>query len=138
MRHLARAALLLAALAGLPALAPSHAAAQAALDAAQAAPFLGSWSTTLDSPEGAIPTTVSVADAGGKVALEVEFQGLGPAVPATDVARDGDLLVARFSLNYQGMDLPTVLKLSPDGANLKADWDFADGGFVVVTTATKN
>lgn len=134
MRPLAPLALALAAIlsaaVGLPA------AAQSALPAAEAADFLGEWRSTLDTPEGPVPTTVRVADAEGRVALRVDFEGLGE-VPVTDVARRGAGLLARFSVDYQGSQIPVELTLTPSGDAMRANWSFADGEYTLTTTATR-
>lgn len=138
MRHLVRLALVAAALtASVSTVGASRASAQSTLDTAEAQAFLGTWATSLDSPEGPMPTTFAITDAAGKVALRVDFGALGD-LPVTDVTKSGEGLLARFAIDYQGSAVPVALTLTPQGENLRADWDFADGAFTLSTTATKS
>lgn len=133
MKH---ARLLLGALAVVAAsmLGTGSLAAQSNLDAAQAQPFFGIWQMTLETIDGTFPITMTISEREGKVAAV-----LGSAdgqVELTDLSRTEESLVVRYNMDYQGMELPVVIHLSPDGDNLTADWDFADGMYAVSATAT--
>ncbi len=49
----------------------------------------------------------------------------------------GNNLVLNYTLDVQGMSVPTVITLVPVGDKWKASFDFADGQFQVDGTADK-
>jgi len=117
----------------------SPAFAQSQLAAAEATAFIGDWELGLDTPQGSMTMALKVSDAAGKVAATLTADS-GP-VPGTtniiDIARDTDKLVLKYELSFQGMAIPAMITLVPDGEKWKANFDFASGQFVVDGTAVK-
>ena len=117
---------------------PRVASAQASLAAADAAGFMGGWTLGLDTPQGSVSMDLTIKDEAGKVAGSISA---GPMMPGltqiTDITKDGSKLVLRYMLDFQGMSIPTVITLIPDGDKWKANFDFAAGQFQVDGTAVK-
>ena len=63
---------------------------------------MGSWSLTLDSPQGAFEQTLVLKDEGGKVVAEISSQMQPDVQKVTDVTKKGDDLVLKFAGNFQG------------------------------------
>ena len=103
---------------------------------ADAQAFIGSWSLTLDTPQGAMPMDVNVKDADGKVAGEIGSDMMG-VVAVTDISKSGESLVLRHTFDMQGNAVPIQITLIPDGANMKFALDAAGGQFYVEGPATK-
>jgi len=103
---------------------------------ADAAAFIGSWTVTLDTPQGAMPMDINVKDADGKVAGEIGSDMMG-LVAVTDITKSGENLVFRYSLDMQGNQVPIQITLIPDGANMKFALDAAGGQFYLEGPATK-
>jgi hypothetical protein len=113
--------------------------AQSQLAVADADKFMGDWELGLETPQGAMTMTLALKDQAGKVAATVTTDA-GPIAGTTnitDVSRDTDKLVLKYSINFQGMDIPTEITLIPDGEKWKANFNFASGQFVVDGTAVK-
>jgi hypothetical protein len=116
---------------------PSGAFAQG-LAAADAAPFLGGWTLGLDTPQGALSMDLTIKDEGGKVAGAISAEPMVPGVAKIeDISKSGANLVLKYVFEVQGMSIPTVITLSPDGDKWKANFDFADGQFQTQGTAAK-
>lgn len=114
------------------------ASAQSALAAAEAATFMGGWTLGLDTPQGAMSMELTLKDEGGKVAGSISAEPMIPGVTKiTDIAKDGIKLVLKYILEVQGMSIPAVITLIPDGDKWTAGFDFADGQFQVNGTAVK-
>jgi len=117
---------------------PRLASAQSALAAADAAPFMGGWTLGLDTPQGSVSMDLTIKDEAGKVAGSISAEPMMPGVTQiTDITRDGAKLVLKYLLDFQGMSIPTVITLIPDGDKWKANFDFASGQFQVDGTAVK-
>jgi hypothetical protein len=117
---------------------PRVASAQAALAAADAADFMGGWTLGLDTPQGSVSMDLTIKDEAGKVAGSISAEPMMPGVTQiTDITRDGAKLVLKYMLDFQGMSIPTVITLIPDGDKWKANFDFASGQFQVDGTAVK-
>jgi hypothetical protein len=117
---------------------PAGAFAQAALTAADAAAFLGGWTLGLDSPQGAVSMDLTIKDEAGKVEATISAEPMIPGTAKiTDISRAGANLVLKYLLEVQGMQIPTVITLMPDGDKWKANFDFADGQFSTAGTAAK-
>lgn len=112
------------------------AAASAAVTPADAAPFLGDWAVAGESPMGPFVINVSVKTEEAKVIGEVssDIQAL---TRVTDVAKDRDQLVLRYSFDYEGNSIPAILTLRPTEGKLNALFDFADGAFQMEGVGTK-
>jgi hypothetical protein len=136
MRSYLRQALMMVAVVGVLAL-PSGAFAQG-LAAAEATAFLGAWTLGLESPQGAVSMELTIADEAGTVAGTISAEPMIPGTAKiTDITKSGTSLVLKYMLEVQGMQIPTVITLIPDGDNWKANFDFADGQFSTAGTAAK-
>jgi hypothetical protein len=117
---------------------PRLASAQSALAADDAAAFMGGWTLGLDTPQGSLTMDLTIKDEAGKVAGSISAEPMMPGVTQiTDITKDGNKLVLKYMLDFQGMSIPTVITLIPDGDNWKANFDFASGQFQVDGTAVK-
>jgi hypothetical protein len=136
MRTRAGAIVLLAV--GFVALFSRTGAAQAPLAATDAAAFLGAWTLGLETPQGALTLDLTLKDDGGKVSGSISAAPLMPEPQAiTDISKDGGTLVLKYMLDFQGTPVPAKISLVPDGDKWKANFDFADGQFVMDGTAAK-
>jgi invasion protein IalB len=111
--------------------------AQAAVPAAEAQPFLGAWSISIDAEGQTFVMNLDIQDDEGNVAAEVTNEMMPGATRASRVAKSGDNLVLTFTIDAQGMVVPMVMTLKSEGEALNADVDFADGMFVTAGKATK-
>ena len=117
---------------------PRAASAQSALAVADAAAFMGGWTLGLDTPQGALSMELKVTDEGGKVAASISAEPMIPGVTKiTDIAKNGDKLVLSYTLEVQGMSIPAIITLIPEGDKWKANFDFAGGQFQTDGTAVK-
>jgi hypothetical protein len=55
----------------------------------------------------------------------------------SDISKDGDKLVLKYTFDFQGQAIPAQITLVPEGDKWKAAFDFAGGQFMVDGTATK-
>jgi hypothetical protein len=101
-----------------------------------AAKFMGGWALGMDTPQGAMTLNLTVKDVAGKVAGSITSDMM-PEAAISDVAKVGETLVLKYSLDMQGQAIPAKITLTPDGDKMKVDFDFADGQFVMPGTATK-
>ena len=112
------------------------AAAPAAVAPADAKAFLGDWAVAGESPMGPFLVNVSVKAEGAAVVGEVSSDIQAPT-RVTDVTKDQDQLVLRYSFDYEGNAIPAVLTLRPAEGKLNAFFDFADGAFQMEGVGTK-
>jgi hypothetical protein len=121
----------------------------ASLDTAQAAaaqptiatpedakPFLGRWTTTFDSPQGAVTFDIEVHLDTGDPGATVSNGLIGEAA-VSDVTKAGESLVLRYVAEVQGMQIPVSISLSPQGEALKADFVFMGGEYAASSVATR-
>jgi hypothetical protein len=106
------------------------------LDSSQATDFLGSWAILLTSPDGEVPFVLSLVDKAGKVEATV---GTSPTegMVIQDLSKTGDEIVAKYTMPYQGMQLPVVMSLKREGANLQTSWDFMEGAYTTTAVGTR-
>lgn len=117
---------------------PGMASAQSALAVSEAAAFMGGWTLGLDTPQGPLSMELALNDEGGKVAGAISAEPMLPGVTKiTDISKEGGSLVLKYIFEVQGMQIPTVITLIPDGDKWKANFSFADGQFMVDGTAVK-
>jgi hypothetical protein len=78
------------------------AAAQGAKTPSQAAAFLGTWTVTMTAPDEmkGDQVTVRIWEKNGSVAASIQTRQEGPAIEATGVLLDGDMLI--FTVSHQG------------------------------------
>ena len=124
--------------AAVVALAPLTAFAQTSVATADAKAFVGTWTLSLESPQGAFEQSLVIKDASGKLAAEVSNQMQPGAVPITDIAKSGTDLVLKFAGDFQGNAFTAAITLSPDGTDkAKVSMDIMDGAFVMAGTGVK-
>jgi hypothetical protein len=124
--------------AGFVVLLAGRGAAQSPLAVADAAAFLGAWELGLDTPQGAMTMELTIKDNAGKVVGSISAPPVMPnSQEITDISKDGTKLLLKYVLEVQGMQIPAVIALIPDGDKWKANFDFAGGQFVIDGTATK-
>lgn len=123
--------------AALVTLAPVLASAQAAATA-DAAGFLGTWTITLDSPQGAFEQTLTLKDSGGKVLGEMTSAMQPGAQTIDDISKSGNDLVLKFQGDFQGTPFDAAITLTPDGADkANVTFDVMNGQFVMQGTGVK-
>lgn len=120
-----RRALLVAAL--LAAAAPGVRGQSARLNPANAKPFLGVWVIEMTEPAAFKGThTIRVWDNSGTVAASLQTNPNFPAIEATGICRDGNMLILTLSHNAKphpmqenGMPLWVVVSAEVDGDTMK-------------------
>jgi hypothetical protein len=111
----------------------------AALATAEAAAFIGNWTLTLESPQGAFAQTLVIKDADGHVQAEISNELQPDAVAITDISKAGDDLVLRFTGDFQGQPFNATITMTPDGdKKAKVSFDVMDGQFVMEGDGVKN
>jgi hypothetical protein len=128
------------------AMAGSSSALQASGQAAQTAPaiatvedakpFLGSWTTTFDSPQGPATFDIEVHLDSGDPGATVSNAIIGEST-VTDVTKAGAALVLRYVVDVQGTQVTVAISLVRDGETLKASFSFLDGQFTASSVATR-
>ncbi len=130
VRTIASAALVVApvvALAQAPALTPGD-----------AAPFLGTWALTLQTPHGNFEQTLTLKNTNGKILGEIANPMQPGAQPIDDISKSGNDLVMKFQGDFQGMAFAATLTMTPDGADkANCTFDVMNGQFVMQGTAVK-
>ena len=106
------------------------------ITAADAAPFLGAWTLMLETPQGAMPMTVSVKNSGGKITGEMGSDMM-PSQSTSNISKDGASLLMKYNFDFQGQAIPAALTLTPAEGKMNFSLDFADGQFLVSGEATK-
>ncbi len=119
-----------------PQTAPATAAPAAALTPAAAAAFMGDWAVAGESQMGPFVVNVSVKEEAKAVVGEISSEIQAPT-KVTDVTKNGDSLVLRYSFDYEGNAIPAVLTLTPKADKLDAYFSFADGAFEMGGVGTK-
>ncbi len=107
-----------------------------AVTAAQAAPFLGDWTISTSSPLGQTSYLVTLTSTGGAVRATVKTANQ-PDVVVTNIRAALKSLVLTYTTDFSGTLIPTVLILTPDGNNIRADFSLLDGQFEMSGTGTK-
>jgi hypothetical protein len=85
----------------------------AAVTSSQATAFMGTWPLTMTNPEGA-RETVRIWDESGVVKASVQA-GRFPAINATGILKDGDVLVLTLTRFENGKPDRAVIALTLDG-----------------------
>jgi hypothetical protein len=111
-------------------------AAPGALRATDAKALLGEWTITAQGQQG--PTTIALtlkAD-GDKTVGQISSDVMEPTT-ITDITKAGDSVFLRYTFDYQGNTVPTVVTLTPSGEALTVSFDFADGAYTMTGTASR-
>jgi hypothetical protein len=110
----------------------------AQLASADAGSFMGSWTLTLDSPQGPFEQNVVLKDEGGKAVAELSSQIQPETQKVTDVTKDKDSLIMKFAGNFQGNPFDAVITMTPDGTDkVKVVFDINGGQFSMNGTGIK-
>jgi hypothetical protein len=81
--------------------------------AAQIAPFVGDWVVTTAMGGNQMTSVLSVKNDGGSVTATIAAEGQS-ATPISGIAVTGGSLVLRYSVDFGGRAIPTVMTLTPD------------------------
>jgi hypothetical protein len=112
--------------------------AEAQLTPADAGAFMGNWTLSLNSPQGAFEQNMVLKDEGGKVVAELSSQMAPEVQKVTDVSKKGADLVLKFAGNFQGNPFDAVITLTPEGADkCKVLFDINGGQFSMDGTGAK-
>ena len=103
---------------------------------ADAGPFLGTWTLTLDTPQGQTPVTLTVKDTNGTVSGEIGSDAMPPQ-SVTDVSRAGENLVFKYTRDLGGTALPMKVTLKPADGKMMYEFDMAAGQIVLEGIAVK-
>jgi hypothetical protein len=120
---------------------PASASAQAApspvpATAAEAAPFLGDWTLTMQGPDRAANFDLTVKLEGEKVVGEISAAEMAKEfVPEAWMAEK--TLRMKYSFTYQGNPVDGVISLTPAADKVDAQIDFANGAYLMSGTAAK-
>ena len=109
-----------------------------ALAPADAGVFMGSWTLSLDSPQGPFEQSMVLKDEAGKVVAELSNQMQPDVQKVTDVSKKGEDLILKFAGNFQGNPFDAVITLTPDGTDkCKVTFDVNSGMFTMNGTGAK-
>jgi hypothetical protein len=107
------------------------------LAAVDAGAFMGTWTMSMESPQGPFEQELALKDKDGKIIGELTNAVMAPQT-ITDISKSGADLVMKYEGNYQGNAFAATLTLSPDGANkAKVVFDVNSGMFTMSGSATK-
>lgn len=139
MRRVVLASLLTVGVSAAGVAVPSAAFAQAApvpATAAEAAPFLGDWTLTMQGPDRSATFDLTIKMDGEKVVGEISAAEMAKEfVPEAWLAEK--TLKMRYSFNYQGNPIDGVIALTPGADKVDAQIDFANGAYLMTGTAAK-
>ena len=103
---------------------------------AQAAPFIGDWTAPITSQMGPMTFAVSVKVEGGRVASTISG-GMGPPATVSDISLVGKNLFLKYVSDVQGMSIPGLVAMTPQGPNMLLTISILDGQLEMAGTATK-
>jgi hypothetical protein len=102
-----------------------------------AAAFLGDWTLSAEGANGPATFALTLKNDAGKVAGEISSE-MQPKTPISDIWKGANDLILRYSFDYQGMAVPVAITLTPGtGDKVDAQFDFADGAYQMLGSATK-
>jgi type 1 glutamine amidotransferase len=107
-----------------------------AVTAAQAAPFAGEWIVSVTSQMGPMTFTLAVS-ADDRTVRATVASSTQPAANVTDISLVRGSLLLKYSSDYQGTPIPTVMTLTPRGQDLLVAMSVMDGQFEMSGTAAK-
>jgi hypothetical protein len=104
---------------------------------ADAAPFIGDWTLTLQGPNGPGTFALSLKVEKEKVIGEISNEQL-PKQPIRDMSLADKRLALGYSFTWEGNPVEAVVSLSPspDG-KVAAQIDFAGGAYIMTGAATR-
>jgi hypothetical protein len=104
---------------------------------ADAEPFMGDWTLTLQGPNGPGTFALTVKLDKEKVVGEITNEAV-PTQPITDITKNDKSLLLRYTFNYEGNPVDAVVSLTPaPEGKVNAQIDFAGGAYVMSGTAAK-
>ena len=103
---------------------------------AQAAPFAGEWTLAVTSQMGPMTLSLSIKTEAGTVRATVTTDRQ-PPLNVTSLALVNGNLLLRYSSDYQGTPIPTVMTLTPRGQDLLVTMSVLDGQFEMAGLGTK-
>lgn len=110
----------------------------AQLASADAGSFMGTWTLSLDSPQGPFEQNVVLKDEAGKAVAEITSEIQPDPMKVTDVTKDKESLVLKFAGNFQGNAFDAVVTMTPDGTDkVKVLFDINAGQFSMSGTGVK-
>ena len=101
-----------------------------------AKPFLGKWTTTFDSPQGAVTFDLEIHLDTGDPGATVSNSLIGDA-DVSDITKAGVALLLRYVAEVQGTQVPVSISLVPEGETLKADFSFMGGEYAASSVVTR-
>jgi hypothetical protein len=111
--------------------------APAPITPAQAAPFLGDWTLTLQGPNGPGTFGLTVKVDADKVVGEISNEML-PAQKISNISLVDKSLLLNYSFTWEGNAVDAVVSLMPgEGDKTNAQIDFAGGAYTMTGTAAK-
>jgi hypothetical protein len=103
---------------------------------AEAAPFLGDWTLTMQGPDRSASFDLTVKVEGEKVVGEISAAEMAKQfVPEAWMAEKTFRM--RYSFDYQGSPIDGVISLTPAADKVDAQIDFANGAYLMTGTAAK-
>ena len=100
--------------------------------------FTGTWTLTLDGPQGTFENELVFKEEGGKALVELTNQLQPEAQKLTDISKSGSDVVLTYPGNFQGTPFEATITLTPDGTDkCKVTFDVNGGQFMMSGTGTK-
>ena len=103
---------------------------------AQAATFLGDWTLNVTSQMGPQTFALWVTADGGTVGATIASDTQAK-MKITDVSASGQNLVLKYTFDYQGTAVKSVVTLTPHAPDLAVLMSFQDGQFEMTGTGTR-
>jgi hypothetical protein len=103
---------------------------------ADAKAVLGDWTIAASGQNGPVTMLLTLKVQDDKVVGDISSDQM-PASHVTSVTRAGSAVILRYSFDYQGNGVATVITLTPDGDKLQVTFDFANGAYTMPGTATR-
>jgi hypothetical protein len=117
---------------------PVSASAQSSVATAEAAAFVGSWTISVDSPQGPLEQMIDIKDASGKLSAQLTSPIAPGPTEITDISKSGSDLVLKFAGDFQGQAFTAAITLAPESdSTAKVTFDVMDGMFVMAGTGAK-
>jgi hypothetical protein len=107
------------------------------ISAADAAPYLGDWTLTMEGPNGPGVFNLSIKVEKDTVVAEIGSDAT-PTSKISTISKTEKALLLSYSFQYESMTVDAVVTLTP-GAEGKtaAQIDFAGGAYTMTGSATK-
>jgi hypothetical protein len=80
---------------------------------------------------------LELTDQAGKVAASIGSPELGGMQSVSDLSRDGANLIMAWEMDAQGQFVTAMMTLEPNGENLSATLEVADGQFMAEGVGAK-